>query len=143
MAAPEPVRVEHDALGPVEVPAARLWGAQTQRSLAHFAISDERMPLALVYALVEVKRACARVNADLDRLSQPVADAIVAAADEVLEGRHDAEFPLSVWQTGSGTQTHMNVNERSAGASERRGEPRPVVQRRLPDGDAPGGGACP
>ncbi|MCB1957539.1 MAG: class II fumarate hydratase, partial [Rhodocyclaceae bacterium] len=80
MAAPDSVRVEHDALGPVEVPAARLWGAQTQRSLAHFAISDERMPLALVYALVEVKRACARVNADLGRLSQPVADAIVAAA---------------------------------------------------------------
>ncbi len=122
MEAPEGTRVERDALGPVAVPAQRLWGAQTQRSLEHFAISTERMPLRLIHALVEVKRACARVNAEQGRLDGRLAEAIVAAADEVLSGQLDDEFPLSVWQTGSGTQSHMNVNEVLANrASERLG----------------------
>ena len=104
-------RVERDTLGPVEVPAERLWGAQTQRSLELFRISGERVPMALVHALVLVKKAATLVNVELSLLDETKGAAIVAAADEVLEGRHDAEFPLVVWQTGSGTQTHMNVNE--------------------------------
>jgi len=104
-------RTERDTFGPIEVPAERLWGAQTQRSLQFFAISTERMPGELVAALVEVKRAAALANRDLGLLDDAKAQAIVRAADEVLEGRHSAEFPLSVWQTGSGTQTNMNVNE--------------------------------
>ncbi|MBW7861199.1 MAG: class II fumarate hydratase [Rhodocyclaceae bacterium] len=104
-------RTETDSFGPIEVPAERLWGAQTQRSLLHFAISSERMPDDLIRALAAVKRACAMVNSDLGLLDRKMADAIVAAADEVLAGRHPHEFPLSVWQTGSGTQTNMNMNE--------------------------------
>jgi fumarate hydratase class II len=104
-------RIERDTFGPVNVPADRLWGAQTERSLHHFAISTEKMPRELVYALAEVKRAAARVNRELGELDQDKAEAIAAAAGEVLAGRHDAEFPLSVWQTGSGTQSNMNVNE--------------------------------
>jgi fumarate hydratase class II len=105
------VRIERDTFGEIEVPAARLWGAQTQRSLHHFRISGERMPEELIRALALVKRACATVNRALGALQPATADAIVAAADEVLDGRHDAEFPLVVWQTGSGTQTNMNMNE--------------------------------
>jgi fumarate hydratase class II len=104
-------RIERDTFGPIEVPADRLWGAQTQRSLHHFHISTERMPASLVLALAQVKRACARVNRDLGQLDARKADAIIAAADEVIAGRHDEEFPLSVWQTGSGTQSNMNMNE--------------------------------
>ncbi|MFZ2911242.1 MAG: lyase family protein, partial [Candidatus Desulfobacillus denitrificans] len=104
-------RREHDSLGSVEVPEERLWGAQTQRAFENFRISGERMPEELILALAEVKRACARVNADLGRLPAEVAQAIAAAADEVLAGRHGAEFPLAVWQSGSGTQTNMNMNE--------------------------------
>jgi len=104
-------RVERDTFGPIEVPAHRLWGAQTQRSLLNFKISGERIPLALVYALVLVKKATALVNMDLGILDAQKGRAIVAAADEVLAGKHDEEFPLVVWQTGSGTQTNMNVNE--------------------------------
>jgi len=107
----ENVRIERDTFGEIEVPSARLWGAQTQRSLHHFRISGERMPPELVRALALVKRACAVVNRALGALEPAKADAIVAAADEVLAGRHDAEFPLVVWQTGSGTQTNMNMNE--------------------------------
>lgn len=106
-----PTRTETDSMGPVQVPADRLWGAQTQRSLAHFAISGERMPPELIRALAQVKRACARVNVRLAGLDAARAQAIVAAADEVIAGRHDGEFPLVVWQTGSGTQTNMNLNE--------------------------------
>ena len=108
---PIATRVESDTFGPIEVPADRLWGAQTQRSFANFRISGERQPLALIRALVLVKKACALVNQDLKVLDEKKARAIVAAADEVLAGRHDEEFPLVVWQTGSGTQTNMNVNE--------------------------------
>jgi fumarate hydratase class II len=104
-------RVERDTFGPVEVPADRLWGAQTQRSLEHFRISGERMPSALVRALVLVKKAVAQVNVELGALDGKTGAAVVAAADEVLAGGHEGEFPLVVWQTGSGTQTNMNVNE--------------------------------
>ena len=104
-------RLERDALGTITVPAERLWGAQTQRSLELFRISGERMPLALVYALVLTKQIAARVNATLGLLAGDKAVAIARAADEVLAGRHDGEFPLVVWQTGSGTQTNMNANE--------------------------------
>jgi fumarate hydratase class II len=108
---PGSTRVERDALGTVEVPADRLWGAGTQRSLTHFTISGERIPIPLIRALVLVKKATALVNMDLEVLDEEKGRAIVAAADEVLAGQHDAEFPLVVWQTGSGTQTNMNVNE--------------------------------
>ena len=104
-------RVERDTFGPLEVPAERLWGAQTQRSLQNFKISGERMPSALIHALVLVKKAAALVNMDLKVLDEKKGGAIVAAADEVLAGRHEQEFPLVIWQTGSGTQTNMNVNE--------------------------------
>ncbi len=104
-------RTETDSFGPIEVPASRLWGAQTQRSLQHFNISGERQPLELIRALALVKRAAASVNHSLGLLPQDKAQAIIAAADEVLAGQHDPEFPLVVWQTGSGTQTNMNMNE--------------------------------
>ena len=104
-------RLEKDSFGTIEVPAARLWGAQTERSRRFFRISSERMPLPVIYALVLVKKAAAGVNAELKLLAREKADAIQRAADEVLAGRHDDEFPLAVWQTGSGTQSNMNVNE--------------------------------
>ena len=104
-------RIEKDSFGAIEVPAGRLWGAQTERSLRFFRISSERMPLAVIYALVRVKQAAAGVNAELGLLDRKKAEAIRRAAGEVLAGKHDEEFPLSVWQTGSGTQSNMNVNE--------------------------------
>ena len=104
-------RTERDSFGAIEVPADRLWGAQTQRSLDHFDISTEQMPEDLILALATIKSACARVNSELGLLPQDKAQAIVAAADEVLFGTHEQEFPLSVWQTGSGTQSNMNMNE--------------------------------
>ncbi|QYF94096.1 class II fumarate hydratase [Massilia sp. PAMC28688] len=104
-------RSEKDSFGPIDVPADRLWGAQTQRSLHHFAISSERMAPELVAALAQVKRAAAAVNRSLGLLDAPKAEAIMRAAEEVLEGQHEGEFPLAVWQTGSGTQTNMNMNE--------------------------------
>src|SRR5258706_13814470 len=103
-------RIEHDTLGEICVPADRLWGAQTQRSLENFRISGERMPMELIRALALVKRSCARVNIDLKELPEEKAKAIAAAADEVLAGKHDGEFPLVVWQAGSGTPTNMNRN---------------------------------
>ena len=104
-------RLEKDSFGTIEVPAERLWGAQTERSRRFFRISGERMPPPVIYALALVKKVAAAVNAELNLLSKQKAEAIQRAADEVLAGRHDAEFPLVVWQTGSGTQTNMNVNE--------------------------------
>jgi fumarate hydratase class II len=104
-------RTEHDSFGAIDVPAEALWGAQTARSLHFFAIGEQRMPLALIHALAWIKWAAATVNAELGLLAAPVAAAIAAAARQVAEGGFDAEFPLSVWQTGSGTQSHMNVNE--------------------------------
>ncbi len=104
-------REERDTMGVVEVPAAALWGAQTQRSLQNFKISGERMPVALIHALARIKRAAAKVNHDLGLLNAASAAAIIEAADEVTAGHFDDQFPLVVWQTGSGTQTNMNVNE--------------------------------
>jgi fumarate hydratase class II len=104
-------RDERDTMGSVQVPAHVLWGAQTQRSLQNFRISGERMPPALLHALALVKRAAAAVNRDLGVLDDERATAIIQAADEVVAGNHDEEFPLVVWQTGSGTQTNMNMNE--------------------------------
>jgi fumarate hydratase class II len=104
-------RTEKDSFGPIEVPAERLWGAQTERSRRFFRISSERMPLPVIYALALVKKAAATVNADLGLLEKRRAQAIARAADEVLAAKHDEEFPLVVWQTGSGTQSNMNVNE--------------------------------
>jgi fumarate hydratase class II len=104
-------RIERDSLGEIAVPAERLWGAQTQRSLQNFRISSERMPLELIHALARVKRACAVVNGRLGLLDERKSRAIIEAADEIIGGKRDAEFPLVVWQTGSGTQTNMNLNE--------------------------------
>ena len=104
-------RTESDSMGKIEVPTNVYWGAQTQRSLQHFRISGERMPKAFIHALATVKKAAAQVNADLGNLDAELARVIVAAADEVLAGLHDDEFPLVIWQTGSGTQTNMNMNE--------------------------------
>ncbi len=104
-------RQERDSFGPIDVPAERLWGAQTQRSLQHFHISKERMPGEIIVALAEIKRAAALVNLGLGLLSSEKVSAIVHAADEVLAGKHAQEFMLSVWQTGSGTQSNMNMNE--------------------------------
>lgn len=117
-------RTETDSFGPIEVPAAHYWGAQTQRSTQNFAIGVEKMQPPLIQALVTVKKAAALVNRDLGELDPKLADAIVAAADEALAGRLPDEFPLAVWQTGSGTQTNMNVNEVLAGLANERLEGR-------------------
>ncbi|GLW07337.1 class II fumarate hydratase [Microtetraspora sp. NBRC 13810] len=104
-------RTESDSLGEIEVPADHYWGAQTQRSLIHFDIGDDRMPKAVYHAYGYVKKAAAAVNAEAGRLPRWKADLICRVADEVIAGELDAEFPLYVWQTGSGTQSNMNVNE--------------------------------
>src|SRR6201981_885735 len=104
-------RVERDTMGMIEVPADRYWGAQTERSLENFPIGTERMPLPLIHAFGLQKKAAALANMSLGDLPQRLAQAIVPAADEVIAGRLDEHFPLVVWQTGSGTQTNMNVNE--------------------------------
>lgn len=105
------IRIETDSFGPIEVPADRYWGAQTQRSLQNFKIGGERMPPPLVRALGIVKKAAARANVALGQLDPGLADAIMRAADEVIDGTLIDHFPLVVWQTGSGTQTNMNANE--------------------------------
>ena len=104
-------RIESDTIGKVEVPADRYWGAQTQRSFQNFDIGTEKMPIEVVRAMATVKKAAALVNADLGALDRKLADAIAAAATEIIDGKLDDHFPLVVWQTGSGTQTNMNVNE--------------------------------
>src|SRR3954452_3981849 len=129
-------RIEKDSFGPIEVAADRLWGAQTERSRRFFRISGERMPLPVIYALARVKKAAALVNADLGLLKKPKAQAVVRAADEVLAGKHDEEFPLIVWQTGSGTQTNMNINEVLANrASELLGGERGEARKVHPNDD--------
>jgi fumarate hydratase class II len=130
-------RIETDTMGKVQVPADRLWGAQTQRSLENFKIGEQRMPLLLIHALARVKRAAAQVNLDLGLFKDPaLGPAIIAAADEVIAGRHDTEFPLVVWQTGSGTQTNMNVNEVIANrASELLGGERGMGRKVHPNDD--------
>jgi len=104
-------RIESDSMGEMKVPADAYWGAQTQRSRQNFKIGGHRFPREFIYALGVIKKACALVNAELGQLDQELADAIVQAADEVIEGKLDDHFPLVVWQTGSGTQTNMNANE--------------------------------
>jgi fumarate hydratase class II len=104
-------RTETDSMGAIDVPADHYWGAQTQRSLHHFAIGDDRMPRAVIRAMAILKKAAALVNEELGKLPPEKSKVIVAAADEIIEGQLAEEFPLSVWQTGSGTQTNMNVNE--------------------------------
>jgi fumarate hydratase class II len=111
MMSPSATRTESDTFGPIEVPAERYWGAQTQRSLQNFRIGGERLPVPLIRALGLVKQAAALVNRDLGEVESRVADAIAAAAAEVVQGKYDDEFPLVVWQTGSGTQSNMNANE--------------------------------
>lgn len=129
-------RSEKDSMGAIEVPADKLWGAQTQRSLEHFRISTEKMPGELIYALALTKRAAAKVNQDLGLLTAEKAGAIVAAADEVLAGKHAQEFPLAIWQTGSGTQSNMNMNEVLANrASELLGGERGEGRRVHPNDD--------
>jgi fumarate hydratase, class II len=108
---PQKARVESDSMGEIEVPANKYWGAQTQRSLLHFNIGDDRMPREMIRALGTLKKAAALVNEDLGQLPPDKAKLITQAADEVIEGKLDEHFPLRVWQTGSGTQTNMNANE--------------------------------
>ena len=118
-------RTENDTFGPIEVPANKLWGAQTQRSLQNFDISGELMPREIIHALAQIKRSSSIVNHLLGLQNETIMKAIVAAADEVIAGKHADEFLLVVWQTGSGTQTNMNVNEVLANrASELMGGPR-------------------
>src|SRR5476649_114552 len=104
-------RTESDAFGPLEIPADKLWGAQTERSLHNFRIGTERMPIEIIHALGLIKRAAAEVNRDLGSLDRRRAGAIIKVAQNIANCLLDAHFPLSVWQTGSGTQTNMNVNE--------------------------------
>src|SRR3569623_890292 len=104
-------RTETDAFGPIDIQAENLWGAQPQRSVENFRIGGERMPLPLVHALGLIKRAAAAVNRDLVSLDSNLAGAIAAAANDVAAGKYDDEFPLVVWQTGSGTQSNMNAND--------------------------------
>src|SRR5947209_8971164 len=104
-------RTESDSMGKIDVPADRYWGAQTQRSLEHFSIGTDRMPLEIIRAFGILKKAAALVNMSLGKLPKDKADLIVRAADEVIAGQLNEHFPLFVWQTGSGTQTNMNDNE--------------------------------
>jgi fumarate hydratase, class II len=106
-----PIRTETDSFGPIDVPANHYWGAQTQRSIGNFKIGGERMPVPLIRALGIIKRAAAEANMALGALDSSIGNAIVHAADEVIDGHMNDEFPLVVWQTGSGTQTNMNANE--------------------------------
>lgn len=129
-------RREKDSMGAIDVPADKLWGAQTQRSLEHFRISTEKMPVSLIQALALTKRAAAKVNQDLGLLDAEKATAIINAADEVLAGKHPNEFPLAIWQTGSGTQSNMNMNEVLANrASELLGGVRGMERKIHPNDD--------
>src|SRR5262245_17742323 len=104
-------RLESDSMGEVKVPADRYYGAQTMRSLEHFSIGRDLMPLELIKAFGILKKAAALVNADLGKLDKKRSDLIVQVCDEIIAGKLEADFPLHIWQTGSGTQTNMNVNE--------------------------------
>ncbi|MEK9755373.1 MAG: lyase family protein, partial [Rhodospirillaceae bacterium] len=104
-------RTEKDALGTVQVPADRYWGAQTERARQNFQIGWEKMPIELIHAFALQKKAAAQANMDLGKLDAKLGQAIERACDDVIEGKLDGEFPLAVWQTGSGTQTNMNLNE--------------------------------
>ena len=130
------VRMERDTFGEIAVPNARLWGAQTQRSLQNFRISTEKQSPELITALAVIKRAAAEVNQGLGVLDESKAHAIIQAADEIIDGKHPEEFPLAVWQTGSGTQTNMNLNEVIANrASELLGGERGEARKVHPNDD--------
>ncbi|MFL9960376.1 class II fumarate hydratase [Paraburkholderia sediminicola] len=132
----EDVRMERDTFGEIAVPNARLWGAQTQRSLQNFRISTEKQSPELITALAVIKRAAAEVNLGLGVLDESKARAIMQAADEIIDGKHPEEFPLAVWQTGSGTQTNMNLNEVIANrASELLGGERGEARKVHPNDD--------
>ncbi|MEQ5839291.1 fumarate hydratase, class II [Paraburkholderia acidicola] len=132
----EDVRMERDTFGEIAVPNARLWGAQTQRSLQNFRISSEKQSPELITALAVIKRAAAEVNLGLGVLDETKAHAIMRAADEIIDGQHPQEFPLAVWQTGSGTQTNMNLNEVIANrASELLGGERGEARKVHPNDD--------
>lgn len=105
------MRIEKDSLGEIKVPEDKLWGAQTERSLINFSISQEKMPKEFIYALAQTKIAATKINIELGVLEEEKGKAIIASAKEVIDGKHLSEFPLSIWQTGSGTQTNMNMNE--------------------------------
>ncbi len=133
---PPAPRTETDSFGPIDVPGDALWGAQTERSLRFFAIGEQRMPAAIVHALAQIKRAAAEVNRDLGLLNATKAQAVVTAATRIAAGEFEHQFPLSVWQTGSGTQSHMNVNEVIAHlANEALAPPGGVGQRVHPNDD--------
>ena len=104
-------RVEKDTLGNVSVENDKFWGAQTQRSLQNFKIGNDIMPIEIIHAMAIIKLSCAKANLKQKSISSKIANAIVQSANTVLSGKYDNQFPLSVWQTGSGTQTNMNVNE--------------------------------
>ncbi len=104
-------RLEQDSMGTIEVPKEALWGAQTQRSILNFAIGDEKIPLEIIYAIAKIKTSAAKVNHHLGIIDTETKNLITEASSEIVKGKHDNEFPLKVWQTGSGTQTNMNVNE--------------------------------
>lgn len=151
-------RIEHDTMGEVRVPANHYWGAQTQRSHENFPIGTERIPEEVISAFAVLKKAAALANCKLGNLDERRANAIAAACDEILAGRLADEFPLVVWQTGSGTQSNMNVNEVVAARAnallgeklvhpQRPREQIPKLQRYVPNGDAHcgadrGGGSC-
>ena len=105
------MRIESDTMGTIEVSSEAYWGAQTQRSLYYFAIGNDTMPREMIRAIAILKKATAIVNKDLGKLESEKAELIVQAADEVISGKLDSQFPLKIWQTGSGTQTNMNANE--------------------------------
>ncbi|MCY8410777.1 lyase family protein, partial [Bacillus haynesii] len=104
-------RIEKDTMGEVKVPADKFWGAQTQRSKENFKIGSEKMPQEIVYAFAILKRSAAIANEKLGNLEAEKREAIVSVCDDILEGKYDSHFPLVVWQTGSGTQSNMNMNE--------------------------------
>src|SRR5680860_261740 len=108
---PHPSRIDRDSMCEVEVPADALWGAQTARAVENFPISGLTMPLPIIHALARIKAAAARVNAELSVVDPAIAQAVATAADDVARGKHDDQFPIDVFQTGSGTSTNMNVNE--------------------------------
>lgn len=128
-------RIERDTMGEVKVPSDKFWGAQTQRSLQNFKIGIEKMPLELVYAFVIIKRCAAKVNQALCRLDSDKATTIVEVCDEILSGQYDDQFPLVVWQTGSGTQTNMNVNEVIANRSNQKLQEKNIQKNVHPNDD--------
>ena len=104
-------RFEKDSMGQIKVPSEALWGAQTQRSIINFSIGEELIPIELIYSLTVIKRAAAISNFKLGLINNFKKDLIIEACTEILDGKHDSQFPLKIWQTGSGTQTNMNINE--------------------------------